>query len=584
MDPPTVKGLARLLAASMQNGGIYTWCTMADYPNLKAGSVRTIKNIFKKANLKINYPPDMLKMQSIIEDTSPELFAIILGVNVFGDVTSRDIDIVLRVTNLERPVRSSEVVRLDVELAEMGYDITRGLDINKVYIESNGVVQFSKGGNETINMVICTYDFHTQKYPPIFTEYAELDVYQKVHALCTFIANKLEMLTTTENYATLRSEKQTIYTSGGLERIDFAIKCMDYIENRIENCIERDCDTWKSLIVKYLQLLLFDKAVCDCTETKKLYYQKLGLLQLFKSHCENTSAYDDINFDIIEGLLTRRSFSTSEIALFHKTVHCLHAQVCNIIRQNLPRLDWHIQHIPHMHEFHDCDPLHFAWLNSPIVVSDTFCETWFRNYGDDNVTINDKFIEPNENIDCLDQHPNVKANVIDIPQKSSEWMELIKFYSCGNNTGLSDIGICGLVDTLKARSNLIMGCIGETLIAKYFDPTRCADLSASFDRCTIGLIVEHVGIEGSNGSSPDMLFVNQKEIIPAEFKTIDGRPSENRGYCRAFSLAKKQITRCANILNSCEEGVCTRGLMVFLWIYEDDGKWIYEMRGGLVCL
>lgn len=578
MNAPTIKGLAKLLALSMQNGHEYVFCTSANIADLQSGSIRAMKNIFKQANLQIN-SHDMLAMQTIIEKASPELFTKFLGWNVFGDRSSRDIDLILHVDNLHRPLLSSEVSRLHSELAEMEYDITRGLDINKIYIDSNGFIQFSKGCNETINMVICTYEFHVQKYPLIFTEFVELDIYKKVHSLCTFIANKLELLTTPEIYKILREEKKTIYTSGGLERIDFAIKCMDFF-----NYVSHDRDTWKSLIMKYLQLILFEQASSECTNTRKSYYQKLGLLKLYKE-CQ-TDIDVNINFDIISGLLTRCTFEPDKIEPFEKTIKCLHIKVTQIISENIPRIKWNIQTIDVFNK--DTTPLSkslfSSWILSPVALSDAFCNKWLDDYGE-NVAINDKFIEPNENITYLNLHPKVMANVIDVQQKSIEWKELIKFYSCGNNTGVVDINSCNPVDILKARSNLVMGCIGETLIAKYFNPSKCIDNFADiFESCTIGMIVEHVDTKGSRGACPDRLFVSNAEIIPAEFKTINGHPSENKGYCRAFSLAKKQLIRCAHILNMCEYGVCTRGIMVFLWIYEENGKWIYEMHSGIILL
>jgi hypothetical protein len=560
------RSLARLLIESIQAGGNYLFCGPDDITDLRACPVRAIKRLCRSADI------TLADIHTLVEQESPSLFATFSAWFVFGDACSTDIDCILQVSSLHKPLLSSETARLSIELRESGYDVTRGLDINKVWIDPNGFIQFSKGGNETINMVMCTYDFHAQKYPLIFTEYIDLDMHQKSYALCTFITNKLEELTTSVTYAQLRDEKRTVYTTGGLERIDFAIKCMDYFDYSVD----RSYDAWKSLIMKYLQLILF--ASSECAETRALYYQKMGLVELY------ALVYGRDDIDILKALLTRTAFTPDRVELFRTTVHRLHTHVKRIVHENLPRLDWNIQTI----DTFDKDtvlsrPLFLSWTEDPIVVSDTFCDTWFNEYGEGNVTINDKFIEPNENIGCLDQHPRVRANVIDVPQKSSEWKELIKFYSCGNNTGVSPIDCTGPRDILRARSNLVMGCIGETLIAEYFDPSRCIEnFSGRFTSCEVGLIVESVGERDSVGSCPDRLFVSSTEIIPAEFKTINGRPSENKGYCRSFTLAQRQIRRCAGILNSCEQGICVRGLMVFLWIYKDAGRWVFEMRGGIV--
>ena len=594
MEEITIKGLARLLIQSLNNGGKYDWCDKSYIEKLKKNPVSTIGNIFKKAGLKKHLEEDKKKMCIIIESISPECFTKYESFNIFGCETSRDIDICILVRDLSKPLLTSEIERFNSELKEIGYDIERGIDINLVQIDKNGFVNFRKGGNEAINMIFYTYDLHKQKYPVIFIKEIELDILPKIQSFSKFIMDRLESLTTT-NYQKLRDEKKNIYTKGGIERIDFVIRCFEFFDldpfsGKFDN------DVWKSLTLKYLQLILFNDVYnnhCDDSDSdskikKKNYYRKMGILELYCNHCK-----DEIEINVIKSLFTRTPLTIENTPIFKKFVETMNIKFNEIAYENTPSLKWNIQYYQYNQLDKNptplSDELFNEWCKNPIILSSDFIKIWFDNYGDGNITIDDKFIKEND-LQFLDLVPKIKTNVITHNQKTPEWKELLKYYCCGNNTGVKVIESDDPSIIIKERSNLIMGCIGEEIISNNYDFSKLfdtdTDRDSHFESCTIGIIVEKIGIEQSFGSCPDQLFISKTgdEIIPAEFKTIEGRPSTNKSYIRSFSLAKKQIRKCANILNSCDNGICKRGIIVFLWIYYDEQQlsWVYEMNGGIL--
>ena len=113
-----------------------------------------------------------------------------------------------------------------------------------------------------------------------------------------------------------------------------------------------------------------------------------------------------------------------------------------------------------------------------------------------------------------------------INQRSNEWLELIKFYCCGNSTGIIPFTQGNYV---KHYYNLIRGCIIELFIIHNLDFTSL--LNVPVKKITVGLIVEKKGIKNSHGCAPDLLLITQEqEIIPVEIKSLIGKPLKNADY------------------------------------------------------
>lgn len=174
-------------------------------------------------------------------------------------------------------------------------------------------------------------------------------------------------------------------------------------------------------------------------------------------------------------------------------------------------------------------------------------------------------VEPCRNIDLLNMHPKLKPRILFSSPHSHEWKEQLLYYSCGRNSG-----IIKLPDTLsheqriQRRSNLIMGCIGEAITIDNY-PFDC--LVLGFHKCTIEMIVKEKGVKASDGSCPDLLLVNNEEIIPVEIKTLKGKPNDTAPYLREFRLVARQLDKCAQLINLGGSQLSHRGIMILTWIF-----------------
>lgn len=90
----------------------------------------------------------------------------------------------------------------------------------------------------------------------------------------------------------------------------------------------------------------------------------------------------------------------------------------------------------------------------------------------------------------------------------------------------------------------------------------------SVSKCTCGLLVETMGLEGSKGVAPDLLLVNtiSSRVIPVEIKTLVSEPNTiNRKLLRDIDLASKQLNTSIELIEK-NMGIKTFGLMVFCFI------------------
>ena len=111
---------------------------------------------------------------------------------------------------------------------------------------------------------------------------------------------------------------------------------------------------------------------------------------------------------------------------------------------------------------------------------------------------------------------HVKNHAIIADQRSNEWLDALKFYKCGNNTGVIP---CPDDNWVSHYYNLIRGSIVELIVMK------TVDLSSFFphqkiSKINLGLLVKEKGIEGSPGCAPDLLLALEgtDEIIAGEIK------------------------------------------------------------------
>ena len=150
-------------------------------------------------------------------------------------------------------------------------------------------------------------------------------------------------------------------------------------------------------------------------------------------------------------------------------------------------------------------------------------------------------------------------------QRSSEWLDLLKFYQCGNTIN----NTIQFVDC-NTNFNLIRGCLGEKLLIDLINWEELIGFPVS--KCICGLIVETKGLKDSKGIAPDLLLINTTSnqlIYPVEIKTLVSDPDIiNRKFLREFQLGSKQLDTSINLINKITNS-STFGLIVFCFIHNN---------------
>lgn len=168
----------------------------------------------------------------------------------------------------------------------------------------------------------------------------------------------------------------------------------------------------------------------------------------------------------------------------------------------------------------------------------------------------------------IDNLPTQLASNICIEdQRSLEWLELLKFYKCGNSIN----NVVPFVNC-ETNFNLIRGCVGEKLLFDLIDWNMLVDEdSRPISKCMCGLIAETKGLAGSIGIAPDLLIVTKtNQVIPVEIKTIVSDPNIiNKKFLREIKLASKQLETSVNLINQIMR-LNTYGLIIFCFIHDNE--------------
>ena len=158
------------------------------------------------------------------------------------------------------------------------------------------------------------------------------------------------------------------------------------------------------------------------------------------------------------------------------------------------------------------------------------------------------------------------SNICTEDQRSPEWLELLKFYKCGNSIDNTISFV-----NCETNFNLIRGCIGEKLLVDLIDWNILVDdVDKHISKCICGLIIETKGLIGSIGVAPDLLLVTKtNQVIPVEIKTIITDPNIiTKKFMHKIKLASKQLETSINLINQIM-GINTYGLIVFCFIHSN---------------
>ncbi len=538
--------------------------------NLEKYTKRVIKYIAKCNNMSLD------ELYLYLEVNHPDNFSKYKSFNIFGDSQSTDIDILIQVDNVDKPLFSDQINIIEKNLSQLKYDLSKPIDYNLVEVENGNIINCKKGGLEIQNILYYTYDLHNQKFNKMVNRTIEIDLHPKSMAINKFILNYLKDFTI-YNYELISKEKAKAYSQGGIELIKFTNSqwdnfCLDCNDSSFNK------DIWKSLTVKYLQLLILYYGIYDkLNEKDKIdFYTKQGLYKLTNKLCLKSNTY--LPDECIKNLLFRKKCYDFRLIKF------LHSKYCDIIFEFYPRFKK-----PEINEIKIEDyksPLsidltkHF--FENPIKLNRQFCELWYKNFG---LNLQSQFIQNCINIKLLkESFPELINKVHDEPQCSNEWKKLLNFYKCGNNKGINDISNKEYQDweIIQARSNLLMGLMGEDICLQNLK--KINNFEEEYELVTVGLLVKNKYVKNIDGCAPDGLLIckNKKEIIPIEIKTIASKPQDNRILRRELILGKKQLSNACKIINYNNQYISEEGLLIVLWIYQDNNKWKFEMHSEVM--
>jgi hypothetical protein len=481
--------------------------------------------------------------------------------NIFGCEYSTDIDIAIVVPSAQIiSDYKNKKINLDLSLindnlVKLGFDLNKiQLDTNLIYLDpkTNNLSECLIGTKDTQNIIYYTYSLHPQVYNCIFSNSIELDLFDKVRFFSKLILDSMENLLGKPRYKELRNVKASVYSDLSY-RFLFSIQILNEI-NWIE-LFDLNKNLIKSLTMKLSQIILLYND--EEAYTKKTISLKINQIL-------PTINPDNILYMLSRGALghiDNKSDNKSDISNIFNILINQYEIIINEFKKifNLDLVNIDLDSII------TNDLMLDEFVISPEKPTKKLSEH-IDNLFVQTKSLNEIFIINSFGFEHI---PNSLKHLIHLEnQRSIEWLELLKFYKCGNT-------IYNKIDYIDSNTNfnLIRGCLGEKLFITIVDYINWFDI-LGFDvyKCCCGLIVESKGIKDSKGISPDLLLINKtnsEQVIPVEIKTIVSEPNIlNRKFLREIKLAHKQLNTSIDLIEK-NTLIKTFGLIIFCFIHED---------------
>ncbi len=207
---------------------------------------------------------------------------------VIGCPRSTDIDVIVFVRDTDhsngqtKQLSASAMDRLFRELKDCGYDMTKKLDINPVYVDptQKNITSSFKGGIETQNIINATWMHHKQQmhemesgsssciylpkalvlHPMVNIEITEHEINNKLRAFAKYVLDHAEDICI--DYANFRPIKMIWYTESANRMICEMKNVLQWIEYKpckiigSNLCVKIWHDRYKALTMKLLQIML----------------------------------------------------------------------------------------------------------------------------------------------------------------------------------------------------------------------------------------------------------------------------------------------------------------------------------------
>lgn len=481
---------------------------------------------------------DMDNEEVLEEKEITQLLDQLVNTIVFGCNVSTDIDIMVIVKNHENgeplPLSFVQTNFIKKQLAECGYDIVnREIDIVLCCVDANGrVVAMSKGGKFTPNIIMETYQLHQQPKchtPPklVKNEINTIMIIESIRALINFVIQNDDMLT-------LKSHNKKIKKQMMEEDHDcYSLDVINKIAN-IESTNIEYCSVMKSFVMKLIQL-------CEMTNNK-IHYTKEELANSYvfpddKLKCGAMfwlmrGKKGQYNKDTIEYLVNQFSKIYKQYTLVENIYEYKKDNFGNPTKLPEELLD--------------------LFLKSPINPSEEFETKWNELTKGTHESLNNIFSTKADDKDITTKmYPNLPIDqFIFVDPKSKEWLDKLKYYTCGRNNGTLEKGFQGIY-------NLIRGSVVELLVSKVYKYSNWRVINT-------GIIVEK-DEKKAKGFAPDMIFTDGMNIMAIEIKSL--RCGDKDGsYRRELHLAMNQLYGAKEILGK----YCVGGIIVFGWIENEN--------------
>lgn len=475
--------------------------------------------------------------------------------NIIGCEYSTDIDIIIPVPS-EQIISEYKNNKFNIDLTliksdldKLGYDLIKSdLDINLVYIDSktSNIINCSIGEPKlTQNIIMNTYLLHPQAYSQIVSNSVQIDLVNFIRIFSKIILDWMEKILGKSRYKELRPLKIKFYTNL-ISRLDFSLEILREIN--FTDLFNTNKNIIKSLAMKLCQIIL-------------LYFDKLEFTK--KNISEQVSKILPITRDSILYILSRGILGKiNEFIEIQQLFSILINQYQIIIQEIKQNLDFENVSINlDLYMSKQTDYMISEFIKSPEKPT-----LELANYIDQQFIITgslNKIFEL-KSFGCDLLPKSIKNHIHVENQRSLEWLNLLKFYKCGNTIN----NTIQFVDCLT-NFNLVRGCLGEKLLIELID---WVDLvGGSVSKCICGLLVETKHLLGSEGIAPDLLLIdtNSNQVIPVEIKTIVSEPNIiNRKILREISLSSKQLDTSIQLIDKITK-TKTYGFMVFCFIHDN---------------
>jgi hypothetical protein len=530
--------------------------------------------------------------QTHLETLFPDDYSDYDSFLVFGCPLSTDCDIAVSVPNkyVSRgaisPLSNVAMNRLISQLQSLGY-ANRVNDIILICIDQtkHTIVASSKGGSETQNILISTWQYHPQimdntgKIPLMLSIHPmnqivlnDIDYQSKIIASSKFVFDYAEYICS--NYIELIQPLKTkIYIVGHDQFIHGLFEIYHLIVYDPKNVEQHNMnmqkwhDHMKSLVMKMIQII-------QMSRRDSIDYVKMNLVRYMHV------IYQDLTYDQqnelalgAEWYLMRGKSGEFSDKVFGMLINEFIRLATNFI--DLQRFDtqcFTFDQINHSLIENNWLPaltptLLNTFMISPVNYTDAFCDEWKSVHFDDN--INSQFIikstDPDKFFDfysvCNPQTIQIfKNSFIFEDQRSQKWLDMLSHrFVCGTNS--ASIG----TTSFQSSFNLIRGAIVEKMVIEMIKPSHLG--LNGFRAINLGFIVESNDV-GSKGFAPDMVFIsdvdntNIPELIICEIKTLKTL-DHNSDYHRGLDLASRQIRSAKEILK-CDDTVLINNRGVIL--------------------